>query len=51
MSTCLLWCLWRERNDRNFEDRERMLELKTQLSKYKEEKRTYDLVCFLVDRW
>jgi uncharacterized membrane protein YqjE len=23
---CLLWCLWRERNDRNFEDCERTLE-------------------------
>jgi hypothetical protein len=21
--SCLLWCLWRERNDRSFEDRER----------------------------
>jgi hypothetical protein len=28
--SCLLWCLWRERNDRNFEDQERTLEeLKT----------------------
>jgi hypothetical protein len=26
----LLWCLWRERNDRSFEDRERMMvELKS----------------------
>jgi hypothetical protein len=24
--TCLFWCLWREMNDRNFEDRERSLE-------------------------
>ena len=24
--TCLLWCLWRERNDRIFEDRERTFE-------------------------
>jgi hypothetical protein len=28
--SCLLWCLWRERNDRNFENQERMIEeLKT----------------------
>jgi len=26
MPSCLLWCLWRERNDRNFEDREKALE-------------------------
>jgi hypothetical protein len=26
VSTCLLWCLWRESNDRNFKDRELMLE-------------------------
>jgi hypothetical protein len=24
--TCLLWCLWREMNDRNFENHERTLE-------------------------
>jgi hypothetical protein len=24
--SCLLWCLWREINDRSFEDRERSLE-------------------------
>jgi hypothetical protein len=23
---CLLWCLWRERNDRQFEDKERTIE-------------------------
>jgi hypothetical protein len=23
---CLLWCLWRERNDRQFEDKERFIE-------------------------
>jgi hypothetical protein len=23
---CLLWCLWRERNDRHFEDKERTIE-------------------------
>jgi hypothetical protein len=23
--TCLFWCLWRGRNDRNFEDKKRML--------------------------
>jgi hypothetical protein len=23
---CLLWCLWRERNDRNFEDKEMTIE-------------------------
>jgi hypothetical protein len=23
---CLMWCLWRERNDRNFENQERTLE-------------------------
>jgi hypothetical protein len=23
---CLLWCLWRERNDRQFEDKERTTE-------------------------
>jgi hypothetical protein len=23
---CLIWCLWRERNDRSFEDQERTLE-------------------------
>jgi hypothetical protein len=23
--SCLMWCLWRERNDQNFEDRERTL--------------------------
>jgi hypothetical protein len=28
--SCLLWCLWRERNDRSFEDNERMVaELKS----------------------
>jgi hypothetical protein len=28
--SCLLWCLWREKNDRSFEDRERTLvELKS----------------------
>jgi hypothetical protein len=26
MLSCILWCLWRERNDRRFEDRERILE-------------------------
>jgi hypothetical protein len=26
VSTCLLWCLWRESNDQNFKDRELMLE-------------------------
>lgn len=25
-SICLLWCIWRERNDRNFEDQELSLE-------------------------
>jgi hypothetical protein len=24
--SCLLWCLWREMNDKSFEDRERSLE-------------------------
>jgi hypothetical protein len=24
--SCLMWCLWRERNDRNFEDKERSTE-------------------------
>jgi hypothetical protein len=24
--SCLMWCLWREQNDRNFEDKERMFE-------------------------
>jgi hypothetical protein len=24
--SCLLWCLWRERNDRNFEDKKRSFE-------------------------
>jgi hypothetical protein len=24
--SCLIWCLWRERNDRNFEDKERTFE-------------------------
>jgi hypothetical protein len=24
--SCLMWCLWRERNDRNFEDQERSIE-------------------------
>jgi hypothetical protein len=23
--TCLFWCLWKEMNDRNFEDRERTM--------------------------
>jgi hypothetical protein len=23
---CLLWCLWRERNDRQFEDKEKTIE-------------------------
>jgi hypothetical protein len=23
--SCLMWCLWRKRNDRCFEDRERMM--------------------------
>jgi hypothetical protein len=23
---CLFWCLWKERNDRNFADREKSLE-------------------------
>jgi hypothetical protein len=23
---CLIWCLWRERNDRQFEDKERTIE-------------------------
>jgi hypothetical protein len=28
--SCLLWCIWRERNDRSFEDNERMVpELKS----------------------
>jgi hypothetical protein len=26
MVPCLLWCLWREQNDRNFEDQEMTLE-------------------------
>jgi hypothetical protein len=26
MHTCLFWCLWKEKNDRNFKDRERSLE-------------------------
>jgi hypothetical protein len=26
VSTCLLWCLWREMNDKTFKDRERTLE-------------------------
>jgi hypothetical protein len=26
MHLCLLWCIWREINDRSFEDRERTLE-------------------------
>jgi hypothetical protein len=26
VSCCLLWCLWRERNDRQFEDKERTIE-------------------------
>jgi len=25
ISPCLMWCLWRERNDRSFENRERTL--------------------------
>jgi hypothetical protein len=24
--SCLMWCLWREQNDRNFEDKERTFE-------------------------
>jgi hypothetical protein len=24
--SCLLWCLWKERNDRTFEDKERSFE-------------------------
>jgi hypothetical protein len=24
--SCLMWCLWREQNDRNFEDQERSIE-------------------------
>jgi hypothetical protein len=28
--SCLMWCLWKEQNDRNFEDKERTFEeLKT----------------------
>jgi len=26
LPSCLLWCLWRERNNRRFEDREKTLE-------------------------
>jgi hypothetical protein len=26
VTSCLLWCLWRERNDRNFKDQERTIE-------------------------
>jgi hypothetical protein len=26
VSSCLLWCLWREMNDRSFENRKRTLE-------------------------
>jgi hypothetical protein len=26
VSACFLWCLWRERNGRCFDDRERILE-------------------------
>jgi hypothetical protein len=26
MVPCLIWCLWRERNDRQFEDKERTIE-------------------------
>jgi hypothetical protein len=26
MSSCLLWYLWKEKNDRSFEDREKTLE-------------------------
>jgi hypothetical protein len=24
--SCLMWCLWREQNDRNFEDQEKSIE-------------------------
>jgi hypothetical protein len=29
--SCLLWCLWMERNDKNFEDHERTLDQKKSL--------------------
>jgi hypothetical protein len=29
VTTCLLWCLWREMNDKSFEDCERTLEEKS----------------------